>query len=887
MLSCGDRIRSSIRRYRLEGAGATMWVRARVVHLLWLGLPLLLVWGCGHRSGHASPDTEPKTPPTTAPLAGLARLQAMSEVGRSVFLAETFEAMGWYEAALTANDDALSLIRRLQPDDRVFAILQQRMFLLGRKGFPDAARQGCEILLEEARKQQRDIWIAGAHFMLASLAMEQGSFEEAAWRLQEVSHRLEASKASLLDRALAEQLRWQASFLLPITYSLLGPSPASESSRKRLESFLHNRVGPWGPILAGPASVLDRQLASTRARAELTPELAEAHRQLTQGREHRLGQLDWRGQPLAELLQRCGPEPSTEEAQEPTSWFGRMGLEARAAKLYRRGDFAESALSWQSAARQAQRARNWEAAAMNLSSSSVALWRLGRFDPAIERAAEAAACLERSLARMTPGELLLAYSGGHRRLFYEGLVEMLTLESHYAEALAVSELARARLLLQSLAQPLTSMRPSLRSPLRKPLESLERTASEREEAMVQATLEQRRQIEREVLKLRREYEALWIEASAADPSLGALAAPAEFDLRELQALLSPDTSLVSYFVTDQQTHAWVVDHDGIQWFPLPRVEKGLSLPLCFAETLRSTDRSAELLRGCTATDASAESLYQQYFAPLRRAVRGTHLIIVPHGALNYIPFSALKDPQTRRYLLEDFTIAYAPSVRALELFDQKSSLPATRTLVLGAPSRYQAGPEPGRGMEREAEAVARLLGTSALLHGAASESALRSEIPSTGLVHLAAHSSYLPSNPRFSRILLAPDPEHDGPDDDGNLEVHEILSQLDLGSVRLVVLSACSTALGETSGGDEIVGLSRAFLHAGASSVISTLWNVDDAASTELMIVFYRHLVQGKPVAEALRAAQLALLRQPRFAEPRLWAAFVFTGSPGLRWRLR
>ena len=131
-----------------------------------------------------------------------------------------------------------------------------------------------------------------------------------------------------------------------------------------------------------------------------------------------------------------------------------------------------------------------------------------------------------------------------------------------------------------------------------------------------------------------------------------------------------------------------------------------------------------------------------------------------------------------------------------------------------------------------------------------------------------------------SRIALAPDGQHDG-----NLEVHEILSDLDLSGVNLVVLSACETARGERTRGDEITGLTRAFLYAGAPAVISTLWKIDDRASALLIEDFYRRLLDGAPAAEALRQAQLGLLRKPECQNPYFWAAFSLTGDPDIRWK--
>jgi CHAT domain-containing protein len=121
--------------------------------------------------------------------------------------------------------------------------------------------------------------------------------------------------------------------------------------------------------------------------------------------------------------------------------------------------------------------------------------------------------------------------------------------------------------------------------------------------------------------------------------------------------------------------------------------------------------------------------------------------------------------------------------------------------------------------------------------------------------------------------MLAPDTRNDG-----NLEVHEIYG-LDLARADLVVLSACQTQLGAQSAGDDVVGLNRAFIYAGAPTVVASLWTVDDEATGSFMTAFYKHLRQGQGKAAALRQAQLET--RERYPHPYYWAAFVLTGDPG------
>jgi hypothetical protein len=146
-----------------------------------------------------------------------------------------------------------------------------------------------------------------------------------------------------------------------------------------------------------------------------------------------------------------------------------------------------------------------------------------------------------------------------------------------------------------------------------------------------------------------------------------------------------------------------------------------------------------------------------------------------------------------------------------------------------------------------------------------------------GILHLSAHGKYDARNPLFSHIALAGDDE-----EDGRLEVYEIYNRgLNLENAELVVLSACQTNVGELSRGDEIVGLSRALIYAGAPSVVSSLWSVSDESTRVLMEKFYMHLREGMSKASALRQAQMEMIASDEYAHPYYWAAFGLTGDGG------
>lgn len=192
-----------------------------------------------------------------------------------------------------------------------------------------------------------------------------------------------------------------------------------------------------------------------------------------------------------------------------------------------------------------------------------------------------------------------------------------------------------------------------------------------------------------------------------------------------------------------------------------------------------------------------------------------------------------------------------------------------------SPRLRYAGAEARAVVEAHAEPRRLLFGK------AATESAFKSAAPGFRVLHLATHSRWNRLNPLLSGLDLEP-----GSGEDGRLEVHEILGlRLD---ASLVTLSACETALGTdllgaVPAGDDFVGLTRAFLHAGSGAVLASLWEVDDRSTLELMRAFYARLATSGP-SEALASAQRSMLSgRTALARPYDWAAFVLVGEAPLK----
>jgi CHAT domain-containing protein len=234
------------------------------------------------------------------------------------------------------------------------------------------------------------------------------------------------------------------------------------------------------------------------------------------------------------------------------------------------------------------------------------------------------------------------------------------------------------------------------------------------------------------------------------------------------------------------------------------------------------------------------------------------LVIVPHGVLHQIPFHALFDGE--RYLLERFEISYAPSAQVYALCQQQTPRASDKALVMSVADPLIPA------VTQEARTVARHLpGAKVFGDAEATTEALRSASPGCYALHLACHGLFRSDNPMFSSLKLH----------DGWLTAADVM-QLDLAGA-LVTLSACESGRNEVYAGDELIGLTRAFLGVGASTLVVSLWLVQDEAAASLMEKYYARLGNGVRPAEALRAAQLAI--KDEYPHPYYWAPFVLVGK--------
>lgn len=344
------------------------------------------------------------------------------------------------------------------------------------------------------------------------------------------------------------------------------------------------------------------------------------------------------------------------------------------------------------------------------------------------------------------------------------------------------------------------------------------------------------------------------ELTAKTPELASLVTVTGTSTTEIQGLLAADEALVEYFRCGKDWYAFLVTSKDIAAEKLKA--PGLS-------SLVSRFHQAISNRASTDCRQHGQALYGRLIRPLAERLKQKKLLIVPHGALHYVPFAALHDEG--KYLIDGMSLRMLPSASVLKFLKARK---AGGALVLGNPDLGNPKFDL-KHAQAEAAAIAKTLAPAKLLvRRQATETFVKDRGRQFGTLHIAAHGTFDPDQPLNSALLLARDATNDG-----QLRVAELYT-LRL-NADLVTLSGCETALGTVANGDDVVGFTRGLLYAGASSIVSSLWKVDDAATRDLMVAFYKGLSKHDK-AEALRQAQLAIRK--RHPHPYYWAAFALTG---------
>jgi CHAT domain-containing protein len=381
---------------------------------------------------------------------------------------------------------------------------------------------------------------------------------------------------------------------------------------------------------------------------------------------------------------------------------------------------------------------------------------------------------------------------------------------------------------------------------------------------------QHRAIQARATELEGAIKQLQLRLAATDiaPDLWASPRP----LPEIQAQLPPNLSLLVYHIIEDSILAFVVNCTSIHLLPQLNQASTVQMLLWRLAGLMDRMRAGWAFSGDQtgllelSVRRLLAALYQALVAPLEDTLSEVaviddpqaprKLIIIPHGCLHQVPFHALFDSQN--YLIDRFEISYAPSATIYLHCQQRPFIPMAKALLLGVPDPSIPA------VAAEVKAVAAHLPLAhVLLDQQATLAALQAKAADCQLLHLACHGLFRADNPMFSALKLH----------DGWLTATDAM-QLHLPDA-LVTLSACESGRSQVAGGDELLGLLRAFLGAGAATVVVSLWLAQDDTTARLMSHYYARLPELGPAA-ALRAAQLALKAQ--YPHPYYWAPFIPIG---------
>lgn len=504
-----------------------------------------------------------------------------------------------------------------------------------------------------------------------------------------------------------------------------------------------------------------------------------------------------------------------------------------------------------------------------------------------------------------------------------------------AEAFAVSERAHARSLLDSLQESTTNIREGVAPLLLEKERSLRQSLNEKGQQQIQASARKDaaalQSLNNEVESLTVEYNRTRDQIRASSPKYAALTQPEPLQLADAQRVLDDNTILVEYTLGDPRSYALVVSKAGLSVYQLAsrgQIESAamrlrnayVAMQQISGESVRQREERER--KASEAIPAETAEVSKLVLAPLAGKLGSKRLLIVADGALQYVPFHALDDPDPTEsstpYLIYKHEVVSLPSVSTLaailaEARDRKAH--SNTVAVFADPvfevndprvkrANMEATPESDEsknlkkalrdiGLSPDGVGIPRLLasrqeaeaiitsapwwsGLKAVGFEANRSRVLSSDLANYGIVHFATHGLVNSEHPELSGIVLSLFDEQ-GRSQDGFLRLHDIYN-LHL-PANLVVLSACSTGLGKEIKGEGLIGLTRGFMYAGASSVVASLWKVDDEATAELMKHFYEAMFtkQLTPPA-ALREAQLRMSRDKRWSAPYYWAGFVIQG---------
>jgi CHAT domain-containing protein len=440
------------------------------------------------------------------------------------------------------------------------------------------------------------------------------------------------------------------------------------------------------------------------------------------------------------------------------------------------------------------------------------------------------------------------------------------------EAFAYIEQAKSR----SLADLIAFRAQSLPAPARRNQVLVERVGSLREELnwltralqnQENQTSKLRRALTDKLRRSARDCEQRLVESMASlraeDEEFAAIHGAGSFSVEAIRSVLEEDAMILQYYRVRDTFHACLLSRRMLKIIPLgPVSELRRNLQLLRFQ-LSKFRLGPEYIRTfqhqlLDAATGHLREFYDRLIAPIRKELKAGHLIVAPYEFLHYLPFHALLDGD--EHLGSRYSISYCPSASVYYLCCRKTRPAGGGALVLGVPDA--AAPH----ILDEVQAVASVLPDTDMYVGErATQEVLREKGAVSRFIHIATHGWFRQDNPMFSSINM------------GNSQLSLFdLYQLNL-PAELITLSGCGTGLNVVVGGDELIGLKRGLLYAGAQGLMLTLWDVNDQSTAEFMKLFYQKLQQDSNKARAFQYATAELRKA--YAHPFYWAPFVLVGK--------
>jgi CHAT domain-containing protein len=351
------------------------------------------------------------------------------------------------------------------------------------------------------------------------------------------------------------------------------------------------------------------------------------------------------------------------------------------------------------------------------------------------------------------------------------------------------------------------------------------------------------------------------DINAQYPELASMLSVNASSLKQIQQNLESEVKIIEYFLSDEVLYIWFIGKDNFQGVSIQTSKSNIASLITACRNLIKLKDDKEL-------SELTHELYQLLISPISEHLQlGDKLCIVPHDALHYLPFQIIRNED--RYLGEIYSIFYVPSASVFDYCKLKRSSREMSLLAFGNPDLN----DPAMAIpfaEKEVMELKKLYPTSMIYTGKdADKKAFMDQSENYKLIHMATHGIFSLLNPMRSGLLMA-----------GDTLNTQLLTTSQIFNCHLnaylVTLSACQTAIGKRTGGDELISLTRAFLYAGTPSVVSSLWNVNDESTAFLMVKFYKNLEQMDK-ATALQLAQLETMKE--YPHPFYWGAFILNGD--------